>query len=76
MTANLIQASEIEGKTYYTAVARGVEYTAFEQVGGWFVASHRQALGRRHIGGGKHYETLAEVSAKCKAFAGLDLLVN
>jgi hypothetical protein len=53
---------------YITATARGTEYTLMRQGGGWFVASQRLALGRSHIGGGKHYETLAQVAQGCKAF--------
>lgn len=74
--ANMITAQAIEGRTYYTATARGVEYMASELAGAWFVSSRRLALGRRHIGGGKHYSTLADVAAGCKALAGLDLLAE
>lgn len=74
-TAQLITASEIDGRTYYTATRNGVEYCAGQLGEGWFVSSCRLALGRRHIGGGKHYADLAAVAAGCKAFAGLDTLV-
>lgn len=58
----------VSGTKYVTAVARGTEYTLMKQGSAWFVASNRLALGRSNIGGGKHYETLAEVAAGCKAF--------
>jgi hypothetical protein len=75
-TTALITASEHEGKTYYTAVARGTEYCAFECAGQWFVSSRRLALGRSNVGGGRYYATLADVAAGCKALAGLDLLLS
>lgn len=74
-TCQMIEQSVVDGMTFYTATARGVQYTAYELGGRWFVASHRLALGRRHIGGGKYYDTLADVARGCKALAGLDLLV-
>lgn len=71
----IITEQNIEGASYYSAVHRGVEYCAHKLGGAWFVSSRRLALGRRHIGGGKHYATLADVAASCKAFAGLDVLI-
>lgn len=70
----MIQLEIINGAAYYTTTARGVEYTAHQLAGEWFVATRRLALGRRHIGGGKYYATLADVAASVKAFAGLDAL--
>lgn len=77
MTANLIQASNIEGKTYYTAIARGVEYTACESkvTNNWFVYTRRLALGRSNMGGVRYYESVEALAANCKAFAGLDVLL-
>lgn len=65
--------TEIDGKTYYNTVARGVEYCAYfmESAGQWFVSSHRLALGR-HIGGGKYYASLDS----CKPFAALPALMK
>lgn len=60
----------VSGTKYVTAVSRGTEYTLMKQDCAWYVASNRLALGRSHIGGGKHYKTLAEVAARCKAFGG------
>lgn len=70
---NLIQVSEAEGKTYYSTTARGVEYTAYELCGEWFVSTRRLAL-NRNMGGGKYFATLADVANGCKAFAGLVML--
>ena len=58
----------INGSKYITATARGTEYTLMRLGDAWFVSSRRLALGRGNIGGGKHYDTLAEVAAGCKAF--------
>lgn len=71
----MIQAEAHAGKTYYTAVSRGVQYSATQLAGKWFVASRRLALGRSNAGGGKYYDTLADVSKGCKALAGIDVLV-
>lgn len=74
--STIITSSEIDGRMYYSATKRGVEYIAMKCGDGWFVASHRKALGPRHIGGGKHYKDLKEVSQGCKALQGIDLLVT
>ncbi len=68
----------IDGVTYYAATRRGVEYTAYfsEAVGAWFVSTHRLALGRQHIGGGRYYKTIGELAQAVKAFVGLDLLIQ
>lgn len=75
-TAPLVTAEVFEGTTFYKATRRGVEYMAHELGGRWFVSTHRLALGPRHIGGGRYYETLAEVAEKVPALAALDLLVE
>ncbi|MBV8248469.1 MAG: hypothetical protein JO200_08450 [Comamonas sp.] len=62
------QITIVDGKKYITAVARGTEYTLMKLGDAWFVSSHRLALGRFNVGGGKHYETLAAVAEGCKAF--------
>lgn len=73
-TAPIITVSIGEnGTTYFSATHRGVEYTCFENTAGWYVATHRTALGRHHIGGGKYYASKAEVAQKVKALAALDL---
>ena len=71
----MIQASNIDGTTYYSATARGVEYTAHLNAVGWFVSSRRIALGRSNIGSGRYYASLTALAAGCKAFASLDILV-
>jgi hypothetical protein len=77
MTASTtIDSQVIDGVTYYQATSRGVSYVAHEICGKWFVSSHRLALGPRHIGGGRYYDDVAAVAAGCKAFAGLDVLLQ
>jgi hypothetical protein len=73
----MITQSTIDGKSYYTSVSRGVEYTVCPQnSGNFWVASRRLALGRSHFGGGKYYETINDIAKNCKAFVGLDILVS
>lgn len=72
----MIQQTTTEGRDYFTATRRGVEYTAMRQGDAWGVASRRLALGRSNIGGFKHYPTIEAVEAGCKAFSGLSMLVN
>jgi hypothetical protein len=75
-TAPIITAEQVEGTMYYTATLRGVEYCAHELCGKWFVGTRRLALGRSNMGGGKYYDTVADVANGCKALAGLDLLLS
>lgn len=63
-----------DGKLYITAQHRGTEYCLMRLGDAWFVGSKRLGLGRYNIGGGKHYETLADVAAGCKAFGGIENL--
>lgn len=70
-----ITAETIDGVTYYTTTRRGVEYTAYLLCGQWFVASHRAALGPRHIGGGRYYKDLDDLATGCKAFAALPVFL-
>lgn len=72
----MINATVNEGRTYYSATFRGVKYTAGMSCGKWFVASRRLSLGRFNTGGGRYYDTLADVAKGCKAFVGIDLLVT
>lgn len=62
------------GILYLSATSRGVQYCLMPLGKAWFVSSQRLALGRHHIGGGKHYATLADVAAGCKAFGDLEAL--
>ena len=70
-----ITATTLNGSTYYTTRRAGVEYTAQQLAGQWFVSTRRLALGRHHAGGGRYYATLADLASQCKAFAGLDALI-
>lgn len=74
MTAQLI-TREIHGNTVYlTATYRGTVYTLRRSPCAWEVSTRRLALGRNNTGSVKHFETLADVKANCKAFAGVELL--
>ncbi len=42
----------------------------------WFVSSQRQALGPRHIGGGRYYQDIEDLAIHCKAFAALPALIH
>lgn len=57
-----------DGRLYLTAEYRGTEYCLMRLGDAWAVCTRRLALGRGHIGGCKHFATLAEVAAGCKAF--------
>lgn len=72
----MLEKTIIDGSEYIAAKARGVEYTLMRLGDAWFVASHRLALGRNNSGGGKHYATLADVAAGCKAFGTAEDLVQ
>lgn len=72
----IITAEVHADQTYYTAIARGVAYCAHEIDDRWFVSSNRLGLGRFNAGGGKYYDTLADVAKGCKAFVGLDVLLS
>ena len=69
-----MQRKVINGEVYISTQARGVKFTLMRNGDGWFVSTHRLALGRSHIGGGKHYATLQEVADCCKAFGGIGAL--
>lgn len=62
------------GKKYINTVYRGTEYTMVASAFGWSVYTRRIGYGgSTHMGGVKMYNTLAELQANCKAFAGLAL---
>lgn len=72
-----ITAKQIDDTTYYKAVVRGVEYCAYlTKHSGWCVITRRIALGRSNPGGCKYFDSLSELSAKVKAFSGLDALLS
>lgn len=72
----MIQVSEHDGRKYFQATARGVSYTASKDAGGWHVHSHRLALGRHNVGSVKRFPSLSDLANTCKAFKGLDTLVD
>jgi hypothetical protein len=76
--SKVITAEIHNGTTYFTATRRGVQYTTYfsKAAGEWYVSTHRLALGRMHIGGGRYYKTIGELAQAVKAFAGLDLLIQ
>lgn len=71
----MIQQGIIEGRSYYTTVRAGVEYTAMKDSAGWGVATRRLALGRFNTGGFKRFDSLSELAQKVRAFRGIDELV-
>lgn len=72
-----ITAETLDGVTYYTTERRGVIYTANATASGsWWVSSHRKALGRFHVGGGRYYDSFGALAIGCKAFAGLPILLS
>lgn len=75
MAITKIETTE-QGTKVVTAIARGVEYHIYELCGQWWCSSHRLALGKMHIGGGKYYKTLGEAAEKCKAFGGINELMK
>lgn len=65
-----------DGVPWYTVISRGVKYSAYRVSDGrWCVLTRRLALGRWNTGGCKYYANVAEVSANCKALAGLEGLL-
>lgn len=73
-----ISSQIIEGTTYYSTVRRGVSYTAYYSAitGTWQCLSRRLPLGRNSVGGCRHYDDIAQLASREKAFAGLDLLIE
>lgn len=71
----MIQVKQIEGRTYYSTERRGVEYTARQFAGRWIVSTHRKSLGRSNAGGCKHFDSVEQLAASVRAFAGLDILI-
>ncbi len=69
-----MQRKVINGEVYISTQARGVKFTLMRNGDGWFVRSHRFALGHWRLSSGKHYATLQEVADCCKAFGGIGAL--
>lgn len=68
----LINTHQMANGFAFSTEARGVEYFArLNILGKWEVSSRRMSLGRRNPGSVRHFDTLAEVEANVKAFAGL-----
>lgn len=72
----MIEQTTHDGRDYYAATRAGIRYTASRDVIGWTVHSHRLALGRFNAGSVKRFDSLASLAATCKAFKGLDVLVE
>lgn len=74
----MIEAREINGRTYYTTTRKGTEYCARKCFanGGWIVETRRLALGRNNFGSVKRFDNVADLSANVRAFAGLDKLLS
>ncbi|MDE1545711.1 hypothetical protein PTW32_09775 [Dechloromonas agitata] len=78
LNSQAITRETLDGVSYYTTSRRGVDYCACKQKDSdqWWVSTHRSALGPLHIGGGRYYDSLADLAANCKAFAALPALIN
>lgn len=70
---NIIEATILNGITYYETKVRGVEFCAHQNgVGSWVVSSRRT----RSTGTVKHFASVQDMAAKVKAFANLDALLT
>lgn len=73
-TAQILTREVHNGTVYLTTEYRGSAYTLRRSQWGWEVTTTRLSLGRWNMGGFKRFDTLADVQAKCKAFAAVDLV--
>lgn len=73
-TAQILTREVHNGTVYLTTEYRGTAYTLRRSQWGWEVTTKRLSLGRWNTGGFKRFDTLADVQAKCKAFAAVDLV--
>lgn len=73
-TAIAITREVRDGKVYLTTDHRGNRYTLSRGQWGWELWTRRLSLGSSNMGGFKRFDSLADVQAQCKAFAGVDLL--
>lgn len=62
------------GIAYTSTNYRGTRYSLRRGQWGWELSTKRLSLGSMNFGGFKRFETLADVKAKCKAFASIELL--
>lgn len=70
---NIIEATNMNGVTYYETEVKGVEFCAYQNgVGSWVVSSRRT----RKSGTVKHFASVQELAAKVKAFASLDAIMT
>jgi hypothetical protein len=71
----IVQTETATGPAFQVE-AKGVAYHA-QMIGGrWCVLSRRLALGRSHFGTSRWFDTVAEIEASVKAFAGLDAMLT
>ena len=73
MTTQQLTREVSNGTVYLTTEYRGTAYTLRRSQWGWELSTKRLSLGRYNVGGFKRFDTLADVQANCKAFAGLEL---
>ena len=71
----IVQIETTTGPAYSTE-ARGVAYHAQLIAGRWCVLSQRNALKAAGFGSARWFNTVAEVAANIKAFAGLDAMIE
>lgn len=68
----MISSEIIDGVTYYSAEARGVQYTLCQwRDGEWQLYSKRKSLGRMSPGTVRFFGSLEDVEKTCKAFHGI-----
>lgn len=73
----MIQATETNTGLAFETVARGVSYYLRRNVvGRWELSSRRLALGSRHFGQVRHFDSLEAVETTVKAFRGISLLAE
>lgn len=72
--SNIITTEILDGTTYYSTVYRGTSYTAFCDAWGWTVMTRRLSLSDSF--GARHYRSLDELAAKCRALAALPALLD
>ena len=73
-----IQVENINGETYYSLTARGVDYTLnYSSVSGaWGLWSKRASLGRMNAGSFRYFKNLEELEGKIKVFRGISFLIG
>lgn len=74
MTTAQITREIRDGKTYIHTEYRNAKYTVVRGQFGWAVYVCRNGMGRHHFGTIRVCQSWDEVTAKYKAFAGIQLL--